>query len=288
MKTRGYAAVLLALMASGCYRAEEPRRYELRGQVQDIQSSRNEITIKHDAVPGFMDAMTMPFRVRDVRELKDRLPGDLVTATLVVSKESAHLEGIRKTGFAEVVPAPPAASASSGFELLKIGEPIPDQTLTDERGKPVSMSAFEGKALAITFIYTRCPMPTFCPMMDRHFATVQRAVSKDARLKGRVHLLSVSFDPAFDTPEVLNAHARSLDADPATWTFLTGDRDEIDRFAARFGVSVMRDQKDPRDIAHNLRTAVVSPDGKLVRIHAGSDWTPQQVIDDLAAALAGA
>jgi protein SCO1/2 len=142
--------------------------------------------------------------------------------------------------------------------------------------------------VAITFIYTRCPVPTFCPMMDRHFAAVQRSMTADDKLKGRVKLLSVSFDPAYDTPKVLKAHARSLDANPALWSFLTGDRDEVDRFAARFGISVVRDVKDARDIAHNLRTAVVSPDGKLVKIYSGTDWTPEQVLADLTAALAGA
>jgi protein SCO1/2 len=288
MRTRDYAVVLLALLTAACGRSEESRKYELRGQVIGIQSSRNEITIKHDAVPGLMDGMTMPFTVRDVKELKGRMPGDLVTATLVVSDGAAHLEGITKIGTAPIAEPSDAPPASSGFELLRPGDQVPDVTFTDEAGRQRRISEFLGKAVALTFIYTRCPMPTFCPRMDRNFASIQRSVAGDGRLRGRVHLLSVSFDPAYDTPEVLKAHAASLQANPDTWSFLTGDRDEIDQFAARFGVSLMRDQQGSPDIAHNLRTAVLSPDGKLIKIYSGFDWSPQQVIEDLAAAVTGA
>src|SRR6185295_11210335 len=136
---------------------------------------------------------------------------------------------------------PPAPAAASGFELIEPGQPVPDQTFVDEQGRARRLSEFKDRALAITFIYTRCPMPTFCPLMDRHFASLQKDIKADAALRGRVHLLSVSFDPAYDTPAVLKRHAATLGADPALWTFLTGARDEIDRFGMRFGVSVARE-----------------------------------------------
>jgi protein SCO1/2 len=147
------------------------------------------------------------------------------------------------------------------------------------------VSEARGKAVALTFIYTRCPLPTFCPMMDRHFAAIQRAAAKDSALKGRIRLFSVTFDPAYDTPRVLAAHARSAGADPSIWTFLTGDRDEIDRFLARFGGTVERNPKDPIDIVHNLRTIVVDPKGRLVKIYTGADWSPEALGADLKAAL---
>ena len=132
----------------------------------------------------------------------------------------------------------------------------------------------------MTFIYTRCPLPTFCPLMDRHFASLQKTMKDDAALKD-VHLVTVSFDPTTDTPAVLKAHAKTLNADLNHWTFLTGDRDAVDQFAARFGVSVSRALNDPRDIGHNLRTVVISADGKLVKTYTGNDWSPQQVLADL-------
>jgi protein SCO1/2 len=132
----------------------------------------------------------------------------------------------------------------------------------------------------MTFIYTRCPMPTFCPLMDRHFVAIQDTLKTDPALKN-VHLVSISFDPTTDTPPVLKAHAETLGADPDYWTFLTGDRDEIDRFAMRFGVTLTRNPADPLDIAHNLRTAIVDANGQLTKTYTGNEWTPEQILSDL-------
>jgi protein SCO1/2 len=142
------------------------------------------------------------------------------------------------------------------------------------------MASFRGSRLLITFIYTACPLPTFCPLMDRHFAAIQKAAAADARLAD-VHLVSITFDPITDTPPVLKNHARKVGADPARWTFLTGDRDEIDRFAARFGMTIARDLDDPLNITHNLRTALIDTDGRFVKTYTGNEWTPEQVLADL-------
>jgi protein SCO1/2 len=174
-----------------------------------------------------------------------------------------------------------APAASSGFELLKPGEAVPDARFRDQDGKERGFSSFHGTTVLITFIYTRCPMPTFCPLMDQHFVAIQKRLQDAAAIKGRVHLVSVSFDPLVDTPPVLKAHAKRLGADLKTWTFLTGDRDDIDRFAARFGVSVARAPNDQREITHNLRTAIVDADGKLVKVYIGNEWTPDQALADV-------
>ena len=129
-------------------------------------------------------------------------------------------------------------------------------------------------------MYTRCPVPDFCPLMDRHFAAVQRAIASDERLRGRVHLTSVTIDPAFDTPSVLAAHAARLGADETMWSFLTGEPVDIERFASRFGVSVLKEGKGA-ELVHNLRTAVVDTDGRMVRVFGGNDWTPEQVLAEL-------
>jgi protein SCO1 len=127
-------------------------------------------------------------------------------------------------------------------------------------------------------------MPTFCPLMDRNFAAIQTKLKEDPSLasarKG-VQLVSISFDPITDTPPVLKKHAATLGADPKTWTFLTGDRDEVDKFAGRFGVSVARVTADARDITHNLRTAIIDPSGRLVKVYTGNEWTPDQLLADL-------
>jgi len=276
-------AAFLALSASGCNRAPDHREFTLQGQVLSIEPAKQYITVKHEEIKGFMPAMTMPYEVRDGKILEGLKPGDLVKATLVVISNGAYLSMILKVGEAPLEKPPadaPTPSASSGFELLKPGDAVPDARFVDQDGKKRHFGEFKGSRVALTFIYTKCPLPTFCPLMDRHFAAIQKTMKADAALNG-AHLVTVSFDPATDTPPVLKRHAKTLDADLTRWTFLTGDRDEIDQFGARFGVSVSRALNDARDITHNLRTAIINADGTLAKVYIGNDWTPEQVVEDL-------
>lgn len=279
-RSGGIVLALVALVA--CGRAPEPKQYELKGQVLGVKPEAQEVLIKHEDIQGFMPGMTMPFRVGEAKLLEGLQPGDLVTATLVVAETDAYLSAVTKTGHAALdVPAPPE-TASSGFELLKPGETVPEQLLIDQDGTPRPLSRLRGHRIALTFIYTRCPMPDFCPLMDRHFQTVQREITRNPALSD-VRLVSVSFDPQFDTPPVMKAHAERLQADPLIWTFVTGEREEITRFAARFGVSVERAERNPIDITHNLRTAIIDAEGRLVKVRTGNDWTPADVLADLEA-----
>jgi protein SCO1/2 len=273
--------IALAALAAACSRGPAPRNYELKGQVLGVQRDTREILIKHEDIVGFMPGMTMPFKVQDAKLMEGLQPGDLVTATLVVADTSAHLTTIAKTGHADL-DVPPPGPATSGFEMLKTGDVVPDQLLIDQDGKPRPISSLRGHRVALTFIYTRCPMPDFCPLMDRHFQAVQREIRKTPALAD-VRLLSVSFDPQFDTPPVMKAHAAKLEADPLIWTFVTGEREEITRFAARFGVNVERAEQNPIDITHNLRTAILDAQGRVVKVHTGNSWMPSDVLADLKA-----
>jgi protein SCO1/2 len=275
--------VALACAASGCTKQEPGQTYTLNGQVLSIQAPQKQLTIRHNEIKGLMPAMTMPYSVHDEKLLAGVQPGDLIDATLVVVSNDAYLTTIKKTGHDALPPLPPDApmpAASSGFELLKTGEAIPDAAFVDQDGKKRRFDSFRGSTIVMTFIYTRCPLPTFCPLMDRHFAAMQKPLADEPAFKS-VHLVTVSFDPAADTPPVLKKHAKELGADLARWTFLTGDRDEVDRFAGRFGLSVSRAMNDPLDITHNLRTVIIDKDGKLVKSYTGNDWTPAQILDDL-------
>lgn len=277
--------VCLAFLASGCAKSSDERTYTLQGQVIAVAANRLEVIIKHGEIKGLMPAMTMPYKVKEAKLLDAVAPGDLITATLVVVSNDAYLTTVKKVGQAPLEKPPASSSgtpsASSGVELLKPGDAVPGTHFIDENGAPRDFASFKGSTVVLTFIYTRCPMPDFCPLMDRHFATIQKEVTRDRTLNGRVHLVSVSFDPLTDTPPVLKAHARTLDADPRVWTFLTGDRDDIDQFAARFGLSVVRAVNDPRSITHTLRTAIVDAGGKLVKVYTGNEWTPEQILADL-------
>jgi protein SCO1/2 len=283
--------ILLALAVSsvaaglgGC-KAEPERKYPLRGQILAIggpprPDGRREVTVKHEDIPGFMPAMTMGYSVKEPPSIGGLRPGDLVTATLVFDQGHGdmYLGNLKKTGHADL---PADARAVKIMDVMNPGDEVPDDPLQDQTGAARKLSDWRGRALAVTFVYTRCPLPDFCPLMDRHFAAVQRAVAGDARLRDRVHLVSVSFDPAHDTPEVVRAHAAARGADPRTWSYLTGSPAAIEHFTSRFGVSAIAGPATSETITHNLRTAVVDPNGRLVKILSGNEWTAEQLLADL-------
>jgi protein SCO1 len=278
----------IVLAACGPKKSTE-RTYPVQGQVIALTPERLEATVKHGEIKGLMPAMTMPYKFKEKAELASVKPGDVIDATLVIVENDAYLTKVKRIGEAplDMPPAEAAVVASSGFQLLKPGDGVPDSTFVDQDGKKRTFRAFRGSTVVLTFIYTKCPLPTFCPLMDRHFVTLQEHLQDDPALK-RVHLVTVSFDPITDTPPVLKKHARELKADLTRWTFLTGKRDDIDQFAARFGVSVSRAPNDVRDITHNLRTAIISPEGTLVKVYTGNEWTPEEILADLRPPLANA
>jgi protein SCO1/2 len=278
------AALVLALLLQACSPPPpEPRQYELEGQILAIRAEQNEVLIKHGDIKGFMPGMTMPFKVRDASLLAGRAPGDLVKASLMVADTDAWISSLVKTGAAPLTETATIPAASFVTPLTP-GDLAPDTALTDQTGAALSIADWTGAATAVTFIYVRCPLPQFCPLLDRRFAEVQRLIAEDTGLRDRARLLSVSFDPDADTPARLQAHAEKLGADPAVWRFATAPREVVDRFAATFGVNVIREADST--ITHNMRTAVIGPDRRVVSVHEGSDWTAAQIADDLRRALA--
>ena len=282
---RRSTVLLLAFLAAGaCSRTPEARHYELQGQILAIERERGEVLIKHEDIKGFMPGMTMPFKVKDAALLSDKEPGDLVTATLVVGEVEAHLSTLTKTGRAALETAPVVGDAP---RILAPGEQVQDALLVDQDGKPRPLSSFRGHRVALTFIYTRCPLPDFCPMMDRNFATVHKTVASTPALSD-VRLVTMTLDPEFDTPAVLKKHAQTRQADPAVWSFVTGEPKDAASFASQFGLYVERNPQSAIDITHNLVTAVIDAEGRLVKLHTGNDWKPADLVADLKAAPAAA
>ena len=267
------------LLTASCRQQAPPRQYTLKGQVLAIHAERQQITIRHEDVPGLMPAMTMTFPVANKALVAGRLPGELITARLEVTESEGTLTEITRLGMGELPANTNQAALASG--VLEVGDALPDAALIDQADRRRSLGEWRGTPVLITFVFTRCPLPTFCPLMDQNFATIQRSVAEDAALKGRVRLISITLDPDHDTPAVLVAHAEKRRADPAVWTFLTGDRVTIDRLAGRFGVGVLRNPATPTDITHNLRTVLAGADGRVVRIYTGNEWTTGAVLNDL-------
>jgi protein SCO1/2 len=282
MPVKSFVSMVLAVTLAACGRAApEPRQYELQGQILAMRPEAREVTIRHGDIRGFMPGMTMPFMVNDAALLEGKQPGDLVTATLVVGENEAHLSTLTKTGSAPI--ENPIEVTRTEGAILMPGDIVPDQLLVDQDGVPMPISSLRGHRVALTFMYVRCPLPDFCPRMDQNFAAVQKTIKSTPELAD-VRLVSVSFDPEYDTPAELKKHAQALGADPAVWKFVTATPEEMEKLTGRFGVHVERDDQKSINITHNLRTAVIGPDGRVVKVHSGTDWTPAQLVADLKAA----
>ncbi len=261
-------------------------RYELRGTIVSFNKDQQQVVIAHEPVPGLMEAMTMPFTLREPESAYDAMkPGAQIHATLAVSGERSWLENpviIVAEPAPASAPSPPSGSTLS--EPTHGGE-IPNFALVNQDGKKFTLRQHRGRALAVTFIYTRCPLPDFCPLLSSKFAEVNRALASDEGLSARARLLSVTIDPAYDTPKVLRSYGAGhtgnfSDEKFRTWEFATGDKDEIRRMANYFGLAY---EEEAGQIVHSLRTAVVSPDGTLHKIYRQNEWSPAELIADLRA-----
>ena len=267
------------LIAAAC---SSPKQYEMRGQILGINRDKMEILVKHEEIEGLMPAMTMPWKVKAAGMLDNLGPGDLITSEIEIDGAAGVVTKITKLGTAKPDVPAPASPAAPGVALIQPGAEIPNQAFVDQDGRKRGFNDVRaGRAVVITFMYTKCPIPTFCPMMDRQFAEAQKLL-KSKGLAGKTHLLSISFDPKNDTPAVLKAHARALNADPNVWTFVTGERSEIDRFATNFGLTLVRGEAaNPDEIGHTLRTALVDRQGRLAKTYSGADWTPEALLADI-------
>ena len=277
--------VCVVLLVVGCGRSSPPpKEYQLTGQILALApetGKAGEVTIRHEDIKNFMPGMTMSFPVGDRSLLDGKKPGDLVTGTLVVGEAGVHLSRLDTTGHQPLEDAPPASNA------VREGTQVADTTFEDQDGKPLTLDSLRGHRVALTFIYTRCPLPEFCPLMNRNFAAVQKAVRSNPALDD-VRLLSVTLDPEYDKPPVLKTQATAFRADPEIWSFVTGDPEDMKTFAAQFGIISEAAGGDSAEIIHNLRTIVIGPDGRLVKNRSGNDWTPADLVADLSAAPAPA
>ena len=279
MVCRAGIALLSAISLVSCTRRPTPKEYQLQGQVLAVRAERQEMVIRHGDIENFMPGMTMPFRVKDQRLLDAAAPGDLVTATLVVQESDAWLSRVTRTGRRE--PLPPDAPAPHRMEPpLGPGAAVPDASFIDQDGRTLQTASLRGKPWALTFIYTRCPLPAFCPALEQRFATAQRAIARDAQLRG-VQLVSISIDPAFDRPPVLKAHAGLRNVDLRIWRLVTGDAETVDRFGERFGLTVVRGGGRPEDFVHSMKTAVIGNDGRVRRLFSGSEWSAEELVSEL-------
>jgi protein SCO1/2 len=269
----GLALVLVAGAAcSGGTRDRETARHPVTGTVVRVDWHNLQLVLAHDAIEGFMPAMTMPFDVANPPAGVQ--PGDRVKAVLVVRNHSSRLEDlvvIRKAA-GPILTMPPSPLGPA------VGAEVPDFQLRNQDDEPIRLRQFSGQALLVTFIYTRCPLPDFCPLMMKHLDAINRAVDSRAELRRRVHLLGVSVDPEYDTSEVLRAYGKAFISarDPFERLDLaTGDPADVRRMATYFGLSY---GAEGAQITHTLSTAIIGVDRRIVALLASNSWRPSDAL----------
>jgi protein SCO1/2 len=260
------------------------KRYDLKGKVVAVNKAAKTATIDHEEIVGYMDAMAMDFEIKRASDLEIIKPGSQITGTLVVSDTSSWVEITTSTD--GISPLAPTAEVPGE---PKPGDEVPDFSLINQDGKRIHLKQYRGQALALTFIYTRCPEANQCPLMSTNFAAIDQELQKEPDPYKKTHLLSITFDPDYDTPKVLRSYGAGLTGRYSNetfkhWTFATGSKDEIKTVAQYFGVRYFQDEQTGQDkLIHSLRTAVIGPDGKLIKLYRGNEWKAGEVTSDLKA-----
>jgi protein SCO1/2 len=275
-----YLALLLTLALSLASCGNATRRYSIAGQIVSIDQEKKQIILNHGDIPGYMPAMVMPFSVKDANQLSSLARGDEITATLTVGARESWLDSIKITRKSN---GDPDQRDTEIRALPHEGDAVPDFTLVNQSGRRISLADYRGKVLVITFIYTRCPLPDYCPLMSSNFAEIDRALGSEPALYNKIHLLSVSFDARYDTPAVLRSYGaayteRYADEKFDHWEFASGSEEEIKAITKFFGLQY---SENSDQIVHSLVTAVITPAGKVNKIHASNDWKPAEVVSEL-------
>jgi protein SCO1/2 len=260
------------------------KKYPIHGRVVGINAASGEVELDAAAIPGYMDAMAMPYKLKDPAVLSELHSGDMLRATLVVSDSSAVLDEIVITGQAK-----PVAKPVGELQPLVPGEQVPDFALRNQSDKLVHLAQYRGRVLLVTFVYTRCPLADYCPKMSRNFAAVDKALAADPALYAKTHLLSISFDPTYDTPAVLRSYGGAYTGNYTHetfnhWEFAAPSKADLAKVLQFFDVAATPEQD--RTVTHSLSTVAIGTDGKVYKWYPSNDWTPAEIVGDVKQALA--
>lgn len=265
--------------------AAASRSFMARGIIRELDTGHQTMTISHQAISNYMDSMTMPFKVKEVKEMLGLQVGDRISFRLSVTDTRSWIDQIVKLSGEVALDLPRPQQSTPSSAPPPSHHPLLDYPFTNELGQAVSLHSFTGQVLAITFFFTRCPLPDFCPRLSRNFAEASRKLEALTHGPTNWHFLSVSFDPEFDTPTVLKTYAEKYEYDPAHWSFLTGPKDKIGELARLSNVEV---QPDNGLFSHNFRTMIIDASGRLRMVFpTGGDLSEAIVEEVLKAAEAG-
>lgn len=256
--------------------------YSVIGVVEKVAPDHQTATIRHQNIPGYMMGMTMDFPVRDTNELNGIVPGDKITFALTVTTNNDWIENIQRIGETAPVETNAMSALPTVPRELGVGDALPDGSLVAEDGQPILFSDFQGKALAFTFFFTRCPLPNYCPLMNRNFSAARDMISSTTNAPTNWEFLSISFDPENDTPQVLATFGGYYRGDNTShWLFAAMGTNTLATLAPALDLMVVR---QGTSISHNLRTVVLDTQGRIYRQFDGNQWTPQQLAEAMIAA----
>lgn len=259
--------------------------FHVKGVIQELKPAENEAVIRHEEIPNYMPAMTMSLEVRNTNELAGLAPGDEITFSMIVTEDDGWIENLKKTGAStNIAGARPSTRIVRDVEPLSVGDKMPNYTFTNSLGQTVSFADFPGHAYAFTFIFTRCPFPTFCPRMNSNFADTYALLKNDPNAPTNWHLFSISFDPDYDTPERLKAYSSMHKPDQKKWDWVTGAMIDIDAITEQVGLVFAFENNT---INHNLRTVVVDRNGVIRQVFIGNEWKPEELAREIIAGAKG-
>jgi protein SCO1/2 len=295
--------MLVAALAAGCKQssnnapaaneagasaAGELKTFPIRGKVISVDAVKGSIVLSHQAVPGFMDAMTMAYKLKDPGIASELHPGDLITAKLLVRKVGDDYEDAMLDEIVVTAQARPDYKPAMDYHVPQAGDAVPDFRLLNENGRTIHLGEFKGRVLLLTFIYTRCPLADYCPRMNKNFAQIDQALAADRKLYGETHLLSISFDPKFDTPAILKSYGGiytgGKQATFAHWDFAAPPESELPAMEQFFDLGVT--PGDAGTLTHSLSTALIGKDGKVRAWYPTNEWTPADVLAAMKSAAA--
>ncbi len=264
----------------------------MRGRVVSTDAANGEVTLDAEAIPGYMEAMAMPYKLAAPNTLSELHPGDRITARLLVDAtrgdDSSGYRHPRLDQIVVVAQARPDYKPAVQYHVPQAGDLVPDFHLLNQSARQIHLAQFKGKVVLLTFIYTRCALADFCPRMSRNFAEIDKALATDSKLYAQTHLLSVSFDPAYDTPKVLRSYGgaytgRLAREDFGHWDFAAPSAKDLSAVTQFFNVGVTPGD-GPGNLTHSLSTILIGKDGRIVAWYPDNDWK----MDDLVAQVKNA
>jgi protein SCO1/2 len=292
--------LLIVVPMAGCHSSARPsagaqsaavKQYPVKGIIVGTDAARSEVTVDSEAIPGFMGPMTMPYKVKNANVLQDLHPGDHMTGVLLVPKSSTSDDNTVLDQIVITAQAQPDYKPQAQYHVPATGDAVPDFHLTNQSGRQISFRQFHGKALLVTFIYTRCPLSDYCPRMSRNFASIDKSLEGDPAMYRRTHLLSISFDPAYDSPAVLRSYGEAYTGNYTKekfkhWDFAAPSKPDLPKLLQFFDVGATPGEN--HTITHSLSTAVIAPDGKIAEWYPTNDWKPEDVLNELKKVAGGA